>query len=460
MRQFLFRPLASGGPFVCVISAALLVSSALPSRAASAATVHVMNCNDSGVGSLRGSIASAQSGDTIDARHLSCHLIRLTGGEIRIAQHDMTIIGPGSRLLTVDADRAGRAFLHDAPSASDNLGTLVIKQMTVANGGYAGATGSGGCVASNSNLELQGVDVHGCFGGSGGGVFADYGLRLLNSNIFDNVADGVGGGAAAFDMIVYRSRIYGNHASRWGGGATAQDMMTLSYSTVDGNRSQSEGGGVYAEGRLVVNKSTVSNNAVTVSDYGRPGGGVWGRAIYVIDSTVSGNEAFYGSAIWAMDSLQIANSTIAFNRETGSESLGAVVVYHFTGLAALPGAQAGVPAYNISSSIVADNLWRGNPGYAFEPDSIFFVHGYNNIFQQSPIPVPPDTMTLDPLLAPLADNGGPTMTHALLNGSPAIDRGNNLRHRHYDQRGPGFARVQGSAPDIGAFELCPADTRN
>lgn len=458
MRRFLLRPLASGGPLVCVISVALLVSSALPLRAASAATVHVMNCRDSGVGSLRGSIASAQSGDTIDASHLRCRRIRLTSGEIGIAQHDMRIVGPGRGLLTVDANRAGRAFLHEVPDTPGNPGTLVIERMTIANGGSAVATNAGGCVASNNNLELQKVDVHGCFGSSGGGVFAADGLRLLNSNIFDNVADGEGGGAAAFNMVVYRSRIYRNQATSWGGGASAQDM-TLSYSTVDGNRSQSEGGGIYSEGRLVVNKSTVSNNGVTVSDYGRPGGGAWGRVVNVLDSTFSGNEAFYGSAIWARESLKMANSTIAFNRETGSESLGAVVVYHFTGLAVRASALPIVWSYDISSSIIADNLWQGRAGYDLGPDSSYFVHGYNNIIQRSPIPVPADTMSLDPLLARLADNGGPTMTHALRNGSPAIDRGNNLRHREYDQRGPGFARVQGAAPDIGAFELCPADRR-
>jgi hypothetical protein len=59
----------------------------------------------------------------------------------------------------------------------------------------------------------------------------------------------------------------------------------------------------------------------------------------------------------------------------------------------------------------------------------------------------------DPLLAPLADNGGPTRTHALLPGSPAISAGSNPANLTTDQRGAGFPRVYESAADIGAFEV-------
>ena len=64
---------------------------------------------------------------------------------------------------------------------------------------------------------------------------------------------------------------------------------------------------------------------------------------------------------------------------------------------------------------------------------------------------------LDPLLGPLADNGGPTFTHALLAGSPAIDAGSNPAALANDQRGPGFSRVSGAQADVGAFELQSAD---
>src|SRR5262249_49689158 len=67
----------------------------------------------------------------------------------------------------------------------------------------------------------------------------------------------------------------------------------------------------------------------------------------------------------------------------------------------------------------------------------------------------------DPMLGPLQDNGGPTFTHELLTGSPAIDAGNPsfTPPPDYDQRGPGFPRVVGGRIDIGSFEVqtivCP-----
>jgi len=60
---------------------------------------------------------------------------------------------------------------------------------------------------------------------------------------------------------------------------------------------------------------------------------------------------------------------------------------------------------------------------------------------------------IDPMLGPLQDNGGPTLTHALLSGSPAIDAGNNAYATDFDQRGPGFPRIVNGIIDIGAFEF-------
>src|SRR5262249_23046305 len=59
---------------------------------------------------------------------------------------------------------------------------------------------------------------------------------------------------------------------------------------------------------------------------------------------------------------------------------------------------------------------------------------------------------IDPRLAPLDDYGGPTFTHALLAGSPALDAGDNTDAPAFDQRGEGFPRILGGRTDIGAFE--------
>ena len=68
---------------------------------------------------------------------------------------------------------------------------------------------------------------------------------------------------------------------------------------------------------------------------------------------------------------------------------------------------------------------------------------------------PGDQINTDPVLGPLQDNGGPTFTHALLPGSPAINTGdpNFVGPPDYDQRGPGYDRVRGGRIDVGSFEV-------
>ena len=84
-----------------------------------------------------------------------------------------------------------------------------------------------------------------------------------------------------------------------------------------------------------------------------------------------------------------------------------------------------------------------------------WIFRHRNLIASANVSLPGDTLGGDPMLAPLADNGGPTWTHALLTGSPAIDTGNNAAALTTDQRGDGFVRVYGAAADIGAFESQP-----
>jgi hypothetical protein len=66
--------------------------------------------------------------------------------------------------------------------------------------------------------------------------------------------------------------------------------------------------------------------------------------------------------------------------------------------------------------------------------------------------LPGDTLADDPLLLPLANNGGPTQTHAFRDGSPAFGNGNNNSSLGTDQRGSGFPRTVNGTTDIGAFQ--------
>ena len=112
------------------------------------------------------------------------------------------------------------------------------------------------------------------------------------------------------------------------------------------------------------------------------------------------------------------------------------------------------------SSIVAKNTASGGVASDIsDQPSTLTVSGSNNLIgvAGTDVVLPGGTLHGDPLLLALADNGGPTMTHALGATSPAIDHGNNIAGLNFDQRGVGFPRVAGAAVDIGAVELQPAD---
>ena len=108
---------------------------------------------------------------------------------------------------------------------------------------------------------------------------------------------------------------------------------------------------------------------------------------------------------------------------------------------------------NFQSTIVSGNTCNGKPQDIWgRPQFGDAVVGANNLIGASAVAVPSDTINADPRLAPLADNGGPTLTHALPIDSPAIFRGNNTVGHAYDQRGPPFLRVNRVRADIGAYE--------
>ena len=142
-------------------------------------------------------------------------------------------------------------------------------------------------------------------------------------------------------------------------------------------------------------------------------------------------------------SLSVYNSTIAFNTASAAYALGAGV------LAEWP--------TRFQSTIVFGNT-DGSAPYDVGAISAGVIIGAHNLIGTSPVLLPPDTIRSDPLLDSLADNGGPTLTHALSSGSPAIDAGSNVAILDTDQRGPGFVRVFGSAADIGALETQVSDT--
>jgi hypothetical protein len=134
--------------------------------------------------------------------------------------------------------------------------------------------------------------------------------------------------------------------------------------------------------------------------------------------------------------LNLGNSTIAFN--SASDGCGGLSI-------------AG--SANSQSTIVANNFGAGGSNDDVCGNGTLI--GANNLIVASALALPGDTISADPMLDPLADNGDATLTHALHAGSPAIDTGNNVAALDFDQRSEGFPRVTGAAADIGAFEVQP-----
>lgn len=417
-----------------------------PSTAGSIRTV--MNCDDDGPGSLRATIADAGDSDTVDLSQLQCSRITLGTGAIEIRADNLTVAGKGPGLSVIDGGRRDRVFIHFG------FGTLTLRDLTVRHGYYRVTghdVGFGGCIAARSYLSLDRATVRDCttigVGTYGGGTFS-YGLAMRDSTISGNLASGrlddattagFGGGAYAYSVQIVDSTVTGNRAdyqadARFssygiGGGVMAILGGTVAGSTIDSNFSQGRGGGIASFGNLAVSNSTISGNQAQK----QIGGGLfvrWPSALQLDNSTVALNRAgLDAGGIWLNAPGSLFRSSIVH------------------GNAIVDGAA--------SSDIGHDIGNRRNP---YSPGVAQEIQGDHNLVGvgNTLIALPADTLRVDPMLGYLASNGGPTRTHALHPGSPAIDAGDNPGGLTSDQRGE--ARVYGLAADIGAYESQPTAT--
>jgi polymorphic membrane protein len=392
------------GLAVCVIPLTLAQRNTTKTKrrghAFPASIIVVTNTNDSGPGSLRDALAAAIDGDMIDATGISGTIL-LTSGELQIT-HAITISGPGAGNLAVDGNATFRVF--------DNL--------------ISGVSISGFSITNGSAP-----------GDNGGGVFNEGGnsatLRLSDCTVSGNSAD-FGGGI--FNL---------------------NGTLTVNNCTISGNAAAFSGGGINNDGvdgtaMLSVTNSTISDNSTTANDGGGITTGAGGSvasfaSVIVSNSTLSGNSATGNGGAIANASvlpnvarLTITNSTISDNSATAN---GGGIYNQGAG-----DFQIGSTILNAGSSGV--NIFNAGTGLSL---------GYNLSSDDGAgiLTGPGDQINTDPLLGPLQDNGGPTFTHALLPGSPAIDAGDPsfAPPPFFDQRGPGFDRVSGGRIDIGSFEV-------
>lgn len=358
------------------------------------------------------------------------------GGFASAAINDVTVSGNGSSDNGQTLGGAGIHAVSNASGATFDLTQSVIENNTTSD---VGRPGGGLLVVGTLRANIDSVLVAGntaTNSGEGGGIFfaaTGFGSVIRNATIRNN-SGGRGGGLT-----------YGSSE------VTPAGSLVIEDSTIDNNIADT-GAGIYHQGaNLLVRRSTISNNTATSTTSG--GGGVFVNGSGQIEnSTISGDTSNrHGGGVAIIDNsadFRLYQVTVTNNQ------------------AALRG--GGVSRFGANNSVtIANSIFAGNQGLVGSPDfhGAAFSLGFNLIGDgtgstQTGVDAASDLVgdaqsPIDARLAPLADNGGVRHTHALLADSPAVDA-IGLRTNivfQTDQRG--VARPQGTARDIGAFELIP-----
>ncbi|MGF1473712.1 MAG: choice-of-anchor Q domain-containing protein [Rubrobacteraceae bacterium] len=337
---------------------------------ARAAELTVTNTDNSGPGSLRAAIGEANSNAQSDTITFE------VTGQITInsrltlrndtAGPDLTIEGPGAGQLSVSGNDSSQVFEIDSGV------NATIESLTIKDGVFT----------------------------SGGGIFNFGTLTLNNATVRDNTGNNFGGGIRNIEgnLTLNNSTVRNNIAKDFlGGGGIASELgtVTLNNSTVSNNSGADVGGGIRnIEGNLTLNNSTISGNETTRGG----GGGIYTASVGVTrieSTTITNNSASdgQGGGLLILDNpnfeteVEVASSIIAGNTDSDID---------------YPGGEAASidlssEGYNVVGS--------GNATDAFDQQG-------DKVIGEA-----------DPGLGPLQDNGGPTPTHAVQQGSPALDNG-------------------------------------
>ena len=357
----------------------------------------VANAADAGAGSLRQAIADACVGSTITFDPVFFGVprtITLSSGELVVARN-MTITGPGAALLTVSGNNASRVL------SSSNT-TLTVSAMTFAGGNSIGSVASG-------------------FGGA-----------VLQS----------GGALTVNDMVITGSTCVFTSSVAVGNGT-----LNLLRTSISGNTCNNVSGIYLQDSNAVLLDSTLSNNTGSSGDAIRTDASNGNNTLTLNNVTISGNTTSTDNSAVRLQpqagrsiSFTATNSTISGNSTSGPGK-GAIWVNG-----------VGTHTIVLHSTIVSGNTVNGVAndfeGTVDAAQSEFnlvgsgsgLVNGVNN-----------NQVGIDnPLLAPLGNYGGSTLTRTPLPGSPAINAGSNALAPANDQRG--VARPQQGTVDIGAVE--------
>ena len=340
------------------------------------------------------------------------------GTALPMIAHNVNINGPGPSLLTVERGIAAtfRIFFIDS------FRTVNISGLNIANG----LETQGGNVNNQGTTTLTNCLVRGGQATYGGGIYNGSVLTLVNSTVRDNSSDYGGGINSAITLTLTGSTISDNTAAidggavyNGGGGAT-----TMANSTISGNSAVNDGGGIFNDGA----SSTVTITNVTITN---------NRADSNDDSSGDGG------------GIKVLNSAVTRLRNT-------IVALNFKGPSTRDDVKGTVTSQG--HNLIGDET--GSSGFGSTGDQ-----------------VGTGAAPIDPLLGALGNNGGTTLTHALLYNSPAVDAGDDCVFDNScavpldsalttDQRGAGFARqtngdlAASAIVDIGAYERQATETRS
>lgn len=378
-----------------VVSLALLMWHSV----AHANSFTVTNMDDSGTGSLRDAVARANA-DTGGSNSIT--FSATATGTITLAtpldtlHNTLTIVGPGADKLTI----------HGSPGPVPVLTSDAFLELSgVTITGAANTGNGGGILVNDGSLVLRDSTITGNTALAGGGIYCAKGaLSIVTSTISGNTGTGAivgGGGITMVDSTI---------ADNTGTAivfSVADTLLSISRTTISNNTDMTAGGGV---GGLKLQAGVARiRNATFSGNTGAQAGDFWASGS-ATTLTLTNVTAVGGSAPALLFddamSVNLHNTVLA---GTGTRCAGV----H------LPTSQGG----NLSSDTTC-NLTKST-----------------------------DKQGVDPMLGPLAANGGPdpTRTHAPLAHSPVLNAGEGTGLDASDQRGA--ARVQFGAVDIGAVEV-------
>ncbi len=379
----------------------------------------------------------------------------LTLTRLAISENDSPAVGGAiyntaysgtADLQLTDVTITGNTAYNDGGGIFNISATVTLDNVDVVDN-EAGSSG-GGIVNSGGTLTATNLLVAGNTSqGLGGGVFLapDYGpdiTTITNSLISDNESfSGVGGGVAVLhsQLTLEGVTIHANASAGGGGGAIAWNAtMTMLRTSITNNHSSYEGGGIASySGFVSIEESTLSGNSTTgnggaVSTARSPELPATPPVIEMTNSTLSSNTASSGGGIWNdSGNLSIISTTIAENQA----SFATQIRHGGDGLA-----EIGSSIVSGNSQVCAVEASLTSLGYNLSSDNSC---GFSD---------PSHFASADPVLGPLADNGGPTLTNEPQTGSPAIDIGPlNCPPPATDQRG--VVRPQNGRCDRGSVEV-------